>query len=939
MKYRDCNAINTFLYKNLRNYSIGLLMMLLSNVVFAANTSSSLVYKVGAEFDEGRKIIDHKRDNGELAVADVNQDGYLDILSFDEFQNRVYWHQNIVSSPGKSYFSRVIGIMDSPYSMAHGDFDGDGDIDVLVSSKSPVEVVLFKQVSAYRFQSSVFENFTGVNGALGYQVSVESHDMDDDGDQDVLLKYWLNSQSVVALYKNDGSGVFEKTVAVETDSTIRMITAHDWNGDGLSDIFAVKQTSTSGSQDLATLSIYLQQIDGTFNEVETGIENVHSVKVGDINGDGRLDIVSNFAHSGNITSSVFGRMDWYEQQESGIFRRHSIANSLVGRAEGFDVADIDNDGDLDVSGSSEKAYTHPAGGYIYRAAWYRNDGSGSFKRVLVDTTEIPSSGQPASSIIADMDNDGDQDLINFYFDVDIFINHTDSTNASFEDVSYNQGIDELSLFTGMSIEGNSESVVLTLSFDEFNVANFSVDSLNANVSIVHIETSVMLEGTPAVLNVVLPELKIVPSEEFVGTAQLTISLADSNSDSEQDFRLTFNALPIDSDSDGLFDNDDLDDDNDGLPDDYENANNLDRKDSTDAILDSDKDGLTNLEEFEIGTNPQIADTDADGISDGDEVSMGSDPLVARFSANLDFNDDFLGDILYRSELDNSWHVGFFQENGTMSLESISGFSRALSWQFAGIGDFNGDGINNVLVRNTSSGGWYQYNLNTTDIESRGKFGMDKNLDLKVGAIADFNLDGTDDLLVQDQKDLKWYIYLIQNNRATDTLYISSFFNQDYYELQAVGDVDADGDADVIFRNTNNGGWTIYKMEGTATRVYGGSSTLSKDLNDKLMGFADFNRDGRRDLLLRNSETGQFQILYLDGTSTTGIINPGFTSNNLLEVQAVDDFDTDGYPDVLMRNSNTGQLYMYYWTEDKIKSRGNVSSNISTELVPQCTTVC
>lgn len=37
--------------------------------------------------------------------------------------------------------------------------------------------------------------------------------------------------------------------------------------------------------------------------------------------------------------------------------------------------------------------------------------------------------------------------------------------------------------------------------------------------------------------------------------------------------------------------------------------------------DSDKDGLTNYEEFKAGTNPTIADTDTDGLADGDEVKI------------------------------------------------------------------------------------------------------------------------------------------------------------------------------------------------------------------------------------------------------------------------------------------------------------------------------
>ncbi len=63
----------------------------------------------------------------------------------------------------------------------------------------------------------------------------------------------------------------------------------------------------------------------------------------------------------------------------------------------------------------------------------------------------------------------------------------------------------------------------------------------------------------------------------------------------------------------------VDTDGDGIPDDAEITLGLNPNDATDALLDPDHDALTNLEEFQRGTDLRNADTDADGISDGDEV--------------------------------------------------------------------------------------------------------------------------------------------------------------------------------------------------------------------------------------------------------------------------------------------------------------------------------
>ena len=66
--------------------------------------------------------------------------------------------------------------------------------------------------------------------------------------------------------------------------------------------------------------------------------------------------------------------------------------------------------------------------------------------------------------------------------------------------------------------------------------------------------------------------------------------------------------------------------NDGIPDSWKIAHSLDINDPTVADQDPDSDGLTNLQEYQHGTDPHNPDTDADGIPDGLEVAQGTDPL-------------------------------------------------------------------------------------------------------------------------------------------------------------------------------------------------------------------------------------------------------------------------------------------------------------------------
>lgn len=70
----------------------------------------------------------------------------------------------------------------------------------------------------------------------------------------------------------------------------------------------------------------------------------------------------------------------------------------------------------------------------------------------------------------------------------------------------------------------------------------------------------------------------------------------------------------------------LDSDDDGMPDWWEILHGLDPFDPSDAHEDLDGDGLTNLEEYLLGTDPNNSDTDGDGVPDGEEVALGLDPL-------------------------------------------------------------------------------------------------------------------------------------------------------------------------------------------------------------------------------------------------------------------------------------------------------------------------
>lgn len=126
-------------------------------------------------------------------------------------------------------------------------------------------------------------------------------------------------------------------------------------------------------------------------------------------------------------------------------------------------------------------------------------------------------------------------------------------------------------------------------------------------ALTHVESGTIYNtSSPAVLTV--SDNGLVTA---VNSGRAIVTVRHEGSMSAVEFDVFF---PVDSDSDGL-------------PDDFEILNALDPNDPNDAFSDKDSDGLTNLEEYLLGTSILHADTDGDTISDFDELQFGTDPSL------------------------------------------------------------------------------------------------------------------------------------------------------------------------------------------------------------------------------------------------------------------------------------------------------------------------
>ena len=131
-----------------------------------------------------------------------------------------------------------------------------------------------------------------------------------------------------------------------------------------------------------------------------------------------------------------------------------------------------------------------------------------------------------------------------------------------------------------------------------------------------------------------------------------------------------------------------DSDGDGMPDGWELQNELDALSASDASDDPDADGLNNLTEFQAGTDPNSSDTDGDGLSDGDEVNvLGTDPLDDSGDADADGMPD-TWEALYGLNPTNSVDAGEdLDSDGLSNLEEYQAGTNPT------LNDSDGDGLN------------------------------------------------------------------------------------------------------------------------------------------------------------------------------------------------------------------------------------------------------
>lgn len=396
---------------------------------------------------------DSNTETTKYTLADIDNDNKIDIITIDRLKNTLSVYRNTSTGGIISFATKVdFATGQSPRAVSAGDIDGDGKLDLVVSNLTDNTVSVFKNTSS----GTTISFAPKVDFATSTQPSVIAiTDIDKDGRPDLVVNTISLGGNISVLANTSSGGTISfapKIDLVAGGESIEEIKTADIDGDGkqdivlpnygFSDVTILRNVSTPGNISFASpVNI---SADGYTEQVE----------IGDLNDDGKPDLVVSYYLTGKIVS-VFRNTG----SAGTISFDNPVDYPVSNFTDGLVINDLDGDGKPDVGVStgidsvSLFKNTSVSGGLI------SFDTPVNFASPLYD---------PVRS--GDFDNDGKPDLAfrSGIFRVTIWKNRTASPQIfSFSPDSAASG-------TTVTINGVNFSNITSVLFGGVPAASFTV---------------------------------------------------------------------------------------------------------------------------------------------------------------------------------------------------------------------------------------------------------------------------------------------------------------------------------------------------------------------------------------------------------------------------------------------------------------------------------
>ncbi len=329
-----------------------------------------------------------------ITLGDVDGDGDLDLAAGNDAQTNRLYLNNGMSNPFRAETKADISSDGHDnYSIALGDVDGDGDLDLAAGNRNYANCLYLNNGTSNPFNGVTCSD---ISSDAPDTFSIALGDVDGDGDLDLAAG---NPGQTNRLYLNNGTanpfnGVSGSDISSDAHLTWT-ITLGDVDGDGDLDLVAGNYNQTNRLYLNDGTAAPFSGVSGT--DISSDEHSTQSIALGDVDGDGDLDLVagnrggSNRLYLNNGTAAPFSSVTGSDISSDVHYTTYSIV-----------LGDVDGDGDLDLVAGNSIGYTNRL---------YLNNGTAApFSGVT--GSDISSDAHRTDTIkLGDMDGDGDLDLV------------------------------------------------------------------------------------------------------------------------------------------------------------------------------------------------------------------------------------------------------------------------------------------------------------------------------------------------------------------------------------------------------------------------------------------------------------------------------------------------------------------------------------------------
>src|SRR5688572_18531041 len=283
-----------------------------------------------------------------VAVADLNKDGRLDLIVASEEARTVSVMLGEKGEvPFRAVSTQTITLMESPGEMAVGDVNGDGQLDLALDHHDSYNVTLLFGNGRGGFAPAPTSPVVMKQGQHPHTHGLGMGDFNADGKLDLATVN--NEDNDISVALGDGRGGFTNAPGspFAVGPSPYPLTLGDVNGDGRLDIVAnTSATGPNRAQQLATsraLTVLINDGTGGFRRSDIPLRTGQPwfAAIGDLNSDARADLVATHHDQNQLTVIL--------NEGSGRFRESPISPFNLGRnAWRIDLADINGDKRLDV---------------------------------------------------------------------------------------------------------------------------------------------------------------------------------------------------------------------------------------------------------------------------------------------------------------------------------------------------------------------------------------------------------------------------------------------------------------------------------------------------------------------------------------------------------------------------------------------------------------